>query len=63
MRKPRCIWCLKPVANPGDTCNFECYEQICIVLSRGEPYLVDRDTPPSDLYDQPWYIDPRKEDT
>jgi len=42
------------VFNRGDTCDEECYANICGVLALGEPYLKDEDDPPNDLYRQPW---------
>ena len=51
---PYCLWCGHTVAEDGDTCNLACYTNLVngiVVVT----YLDENDTPPKDMYLQPWY--------
>jgi len=51
-----CLWCGEQVADEGDTCNLVCYENIFRAVNLAV-YLQEDDTPPKDLYLQPWAIE------
>ena len=51
---PKCLWCSEDVPSEGDTCNLVCYSHITEAINL-VTYIEDKDTPPKDMYLQPWY--------
>ncbi len=54
MHESVCLWCNSLVAEDGDTCNLVCYNNLTYVINM-VTYVRDEDTPPKDMYLQPWY--------
>ena len=53
MDSAKCLWCGGKVAEPGDTCNLVCYENLYQAFKLAI-YVESQDTPPKALYMQPW---------
>ena len=48
-----CLWCDTKVAEEGDTCNLGCYTRVTQAISLAT-FIEHNDTPPKDLWLQPW---------
>ena len=54
MHEAVCLWCNELVAEDGDTCNLVCYGNLVSAINLAT-YIDGNDTPPKDLWQQPWY--------